>query len=208
VLIERLRGRAAAFDNASRAAVETLIEVLVADRETARAEMLGALGSNRYTTMLRRLAAAVSKPLPITASSAADLALVELVRTEYRRMCKAVHRAGDDPPDKVLPALRIHGKRLRYTSELAAAGRKQVRRLVTSTVAFQDLLGEHQDACVAQYRVRQLLDGLGDVVDFDVVFAAGRLVEREEASRVATRQAWPAAWQLVQYRAQALDPLP
>jgi CHAD domain-containing protein len=75
-------------------------------------------------------------------------------------------------------------------------------------VAFQDLLGEHQDACVAQHRVRQLLDVLGDVVDFDVVFAAGRLVEREEVSRVATRQAWPAAWQLVQYRAQALDPRP
>ena len=209
MLIERLRGRAAAFDNASRAAVETLIEVLVADRETARAEMLGALGSNRYTTMLRRLAAAVSKPLPIAASSAADPALVELVCTEYRRMCKAVHRAGNDPPDEVLHALRIHGKRLRYTSELAVtAGRKPVRRLVASTVAFQDLLGEHQDACVAQYRVRQLLDGLGDVVDFDVVFAAGRLVEREEASRVATRQAWPAAWQLVQYQAQALDPRP
>jgi hypothetical protein len=75
-------------------------------------------------------------------------------------------------------------------------------------VAFQDLLGEPQDACVAQHRVRQLLDVLGDVVDFDVVFAAGRLVEREEVSRVATRQAWPAEWQLVQYRAQALDHRP
>ncbi|MDQ4031066.1 MAG: hypothetical protein M3332_01855 [Actinomycetota bacterium] len=47
----------------SDAAVDTLIEVLVADRETARAEMLAALSSNRYTTLLRRLAAAVSKPL-------------------------------------------------------------------------------------------------------------------------------------------------
>jgi hypothetical protein len=42
-------------------------------------------------------------------------------------MCKAVHRAGEDPPDEVLHAPRIHGKRLRYTSELAAtAGRKPV----------------------------------------------------------------------------------
>jgi CHAD domain-containing protein len=53
VLIERLRDQAADFDNASRAAVETPVEVLVADRETARAEMLPALGSNRYTTLLR-----------------------------------------------------------------------------------------------------------------------------------------------------------
>lgn len=207
VLIERLRDRAASFDNASRAAVETLVEVLVADRETARAEMLATLGTNRYTTLLRRLVAAVSKPLPVAVGSGAGPALVDLVGTEYRRMCKAVQRAGEDPPDEVLHALRIHGKRLRYTGELAAtAGRKPVRRLVASTVALQDLLGEHQDACVAQHRVRQLLNSLGDIVDLDVVFAAGRLVEREEASRVATRQAWPAAWQLVQYRAQALTP--
>lgn len=207
VLIERLRGRAAAFDDTSRAAVETLIEALVADRKTARAEMLAALGSDRYTALLRRLAAAVSKPLRTAHGSAGKSVLVELVCTEYRRMCKAVRRAGEDPPDEVLHALRIQGKRLRYTGELAAtSGRKPVRELVESTVALQDVLGEHQDACVAQHRVRQLLDDLGDVVDFDVVFAAGRLVEREEVNRVATRQAWLAAWQQVQDRAQELAP--
>jgi CHAD domain-containing protein len=207
VLIERLRGRAAAFDDTSRDALETLIEALVADRETARAEMLAVLGSDRYTALLRRLAAAVSKPLPTAAGSAKRPALIELVHTEYRRLRKAVRRAGENPPDEVLHALRIQGKRLRYTGELAAtADRKPVRKLVESTVALQDVLGEHQDACVAQHKVRQLLDGLGDVVDFDVVFAAGRLVEREEVNRVATRQAWPAAWQQVQHRAQSLEP--
>ncbi|MGH3883699.1 MAG: CHAD domain-containing protein, partial [Pseudonocardiaceae bacterium] len=148
-----------------------------------------------------------SKPLRTARGSAGKSVLVELVCTEYRRMCKAVRRAGEDPPDEVLHALRIQGKRLRYTGELAAtSGRKPVRELVESTVALQDVLGEHQDACVAQHRVRQLLDDLGDVVDFDVVFAAGRLVEREEVNRVATRQAWLAAWQQVQDRAQELAP--
>ena len=209
VLIERLRDRAAGFDDTSREAVETLIEALVADRETARAAMLAAMGSDRYLALLRRLAATVSKPLPTAAGSAAGPALVQLVCTEYRRLSKAVRRAGDDPPDDVLHALRIQGKRLRYTGELAAgAGRKPVRKLVESTVALQDVLGEHQDACVAQHKVRQLLGDLGDVVDFDVVFTAGRLVEREEVNRVATRQAWPAAWEQVQHRAQALEPRP
>jgi CHAD domain-containing protein len=209
VLIERLRNRAAGFDDTSRTAVETLIEALVADRETARAEMLDVLGSDRYLALLRRLASAVSKPLPAAVGAAAGPALVELVRTEYRRLSKAVQRAGDDPTDEVLHALRIQGKRLRYTGELAAtAGRKPVRKLVESTVALQDVLGEHQDACVAQHRVRQLLDDLGDVVDFDVVFAAGRLVEREEVNRAATRQSWPAVWQQVQHRAQSLAPRP
>ncbi|HJT03063.1 MAG TPA: CHAD domain-containing protein [Pseudonocardiaceae bacterium] len=205
VLIDRLRGRATAFDDTSRYAVETLIGALVTDREIARAEMLDVLGSRRYATLLRRLATAVSRPLPAGPAGGGAAALVELVRAEYRRLSKAVAAAGEDPHDEVLHALRIHGKRLRYTGELAAAGRKPVRRLVESTVALQDVLGEHQDACVAQHRVRLLLDGLGDVADVGVAFAAGRLVEREEASRIEMRQAWLAAWQLVQERALSLE---
>jgi CHAD domain-containing protein len=211
VLVERLRGRAAGFDDTSRKAVETLIEALVADRETARIEMLTVLGSRRYTALLRRLATAVSRPLPTPGSRLAAASLVELVRTEYCRLSKAVRAAGEDPPDEVLHALRIQGKRLRYTSELVAASgrkleRKPVRKLVESTVALQDVLGEHQDACVAQHRVMLLLDGLGDVVDVGVAFVAGRLMEREEASRIAMRQSWSTAWQQVQHRAQSLQP--
>jgi CHAD domain-containing protein len=206
VLIERLRGRAAAFDGTQRKAVETLLQTLVDERETARAEMLTALESTRYTKLLRRLATAVSQPLPTPSGFSTGPALVQLVRTEFRRLRKAVRRAGDDPPDEVLHELRIQGKRLRYTGELAAAsGGKPVRKLVESTVAMQDVLGEHQDACVAQQRVIALLDGLGDVVDLDVVFTAGRLVEREEVSRVAARQAWLTAWHQVQQRAQPLE---
>jgi CHAD domain-containing protein len=209
VLLERFRGQAAAFDDTSREAVETLIEALVADRQTARAEMLAVLGSRRYTALLRRLSTAVSQPLPTPCDRLAVGSLVELVRIEYRRLSKAVRAAGEDPPDEVLHALRIQGKRLRYTGELvAASGRKPERasvcELVASTAALQDVLGEHQDACVAQHRVMLLLDGFGDRVGIDVAFAAGRLVEREEASRIATRGSWPAAWQQVQRQAQSI----
>jgi CHAD domain-containing protein len=205
VLIDRLRQRAAAFGDTGRDAVEILIEALVADRETARAEMLAVLGSHRYTALLRQLASAVSRPLPTAPGRAEATTLVELVRAEYRRLSKAVRAAGEDPSDETLHTLRIHGKRLRYTGELAAiSGRKPVRKLVKSAVALQDVLGEHQDACVAQHRVMRLLDGLGDVVDVGVAFTAGRLVEREEISRIETRQAWLAAWQQVQHRAQSL----
>jgi CHAD domain-containing protein len=210
VLIERLRGRAAAFNDTGRAAVETLIQALVAERETARAEMLATLGSRRYTALLRRLAAAVAQPLPTPHGRATVPPLVELVHTEFRRLSKAVRTAGEDPPDEVLHALRIQGKRLRYTGELVAtSGRKPVRKLVESTVALQDVLGEHQDACVAQHLVTRLLDDLSSLsgsVDVNVAFVAGRLVEREEVSRIAMRQSWTDAWQQVQHRAHSLKP--
>jgi CHAD domain-containing protein len=209
VLIERLRGRAATFDNTGREAVETLIEALVADRRLARTQMLAVLESRRYTALLRRLASAVGRPLPTPSGRDGAPPLVKLVHAEYRRLSKAVRAAGEDPPDEVLHALRIQGKRLRYTGELVVASsrkpiRKPVRKLVASTVALQDVLGEHQDACVAQHLVMRLLDGLGDVVDLNVAFAAGRLMEREELSRVASRQSWLAAWQGVQRHAQSL----
>jgi hypothetical protein len=39
-----------------------------------------------------------------------------------------------------------------------------------------------------------------------VAFAAGRLVEREDVSRMEMRQSWSAAWQQVRHRAQSLQP--
>src|SRR5262249_3577305 len=93
VLIERLRGRASTFDDSGRDAVETLIEALVAERETARAEMLTVLSSDRYSALLRRLATAVAEPLPTSAGRVGGTPLVELVRAEYRRLSKAVRAA-------------------------------------------------------------------------------------------------------------------
>ena len=78
VLIERFRGHSADFDDISREAVETLIEALVAGRESARADMLAVLGSRRYTALLRRLATAVSRPLPTPRGRVVAPALVEL----------------------------------------------------------------------------------------------------------------------------------
>ena len=65
---------------------------------------------------------------------------------------------------------------------------------------LQDVLGEHQDACVAQQRVRQLLSQQPDT---DLAFVAGRLVEREEVRRAARRDQWRAAWQDVDAAAKA-----
>ncbi|HEY0637716.1 MAG TPA: CHAD domain-containing protein, partial [Pseudonocardiaceae bacterium] len=161
---------------------------------------------------VRALAAAVSAPLPTAAGDGPRPPLESLVRKEYRRLAKAVSAAGAEPPDAVLHELRILGKRLRYTAELVepaladAGRRKEVRRLLKATTAMQDVLGDHQDACVAQQRVRELLAGLGDAAGLDVAFAAGRIVEREEVRRLVTRAAWPPAWQAVV--AAADDALP
>jgi hypothetical protein len=52
-------------------------------------------------------------------------------------------------------------------------------------------VGDHQDAVVAEVRIRALVAGAGSS---RAVFAAGRLVERQRARKAAARAAFPGAW--------------
>ncbi|NMI00693.1 CHAD domain-containing protein [Pseudonocardia sp. K10HN5] len=205
VMLLRLRGEAAALPAGEQDAAERLVAALVAERETARADMLRALEAPRYTALLERIVDAIRLPLPTPSATRAQPELADLVRAEARKLGKAVERAGEDPPDETLHALRILGKRVRYTGELVepALG-KPVKRLLSATAVLQEVLGDHQDACVAEQRIRELLDGLGEYPDAHVVFVAGRLVERERARADQKRTEWWAAWLQVKERAAAL----
>ncbi|AHH94309.1 CHAD domain-containing protein [Kutzneria viridogrisea] len=201
VLIDRLREEAEDFPEEERAAVEALIAGLVTDRLAARRLLVAALNSARYRALLHALAEASRSPLP--ADPGPDL--MHLVRKPYRKLHKAVLALAEDPPDEDLHRLRIMGKRLRYAAELAApiAGRK-VKALLKATKELQEVLGEHQDACVAEQEVRRLLAAQGEVIDWDLVFAAGRLVEREHVRRTRYRALWQGTWLTVERAAQPL----
>jgi CHAD domain-containing protein len=205
VLLLRLHREIASLPPAEQNAGGALLDALERERTTARAAMLEALTAPRYFGVLERLAETISAPLPTPApGDAPQPALVDLVRAEAPKLRRAVEKAGDNPPDEVLHALRIRGKRVRYTGELVApslrgnpAG-KQVKRLLSATTALQEVLGDHQDACVAEQRIRGLLAGL-DVTP-DTVFVAGRLVERETHRAAEKRREWRGAWVLVDAR--------
>lgn len=210
VLLLRLRGEIATLPASEQDAGAVLVDALEAEHAGARANMLAALDAPRYTTLVERLADTVRLPLPTPTATQAQPELVDLVRAEARKLRKAVDRAGEDPPDEVLHALRISGKRVRYTGELvepalrSTATGKLVKRLLAATAELQEVLGDHQDACVAEHRIRELLDGLGEQPDAHVVFVAGRLVERERSRAEQKRAQWLAAWQKVATHTQKL----
>ncbi|HEY9416936.1 MAG TPA: CHAD domain-containing protein [Pseudonocardia sp.] len=205
VMLPRLRHLADGLPADERGAAERLIATLDGEYAEARREMLFALGAPRYTALLERLADAVRLPLPTPSATEDSPELVELVRGEYTKLRKAVRKAGQDPPDVVLHALRIKCKRLRYTGELAepALG-KPVRRLLAATTGLQEILGDHQDACVTQERIRELVAAQGETPDPTLVFVAGRLVEREHVRAEQLRTQWRAAWDKVEVRARKL----
>jgi CHAD domain-containing protein len=197
VQLEHLRAQAEDFEPDERAAVEELLKGLLADRRRARQRMLGVFRARRYTQLLESLAAALNTAptdngKPISKKQRAAN-LVELVKRPYRKLIKDASAIGEDPPDDDLHALRIRGKRLRYAAELAVpAGGKPVKELIKATKGLQELLGDHQDAVIAEQLVRNLVSEL-DPVDTDVVLVAGRLIERERARRANCRANWRAA---------------
>jgi len=200
VLLGHLRGQAADLPENEQDAAERLLHGLVEERRRARRRMLDTLRGARYTALLRTLAAMATAAdvdgHPVRKKSK-EPALLDVVVAPHRKLAKAARALGDDPADDELHELRIRGKRLRYAAELAAAtGGKPVRRLIKATREFQDVLGDHQDTVVAEAEVRRLLDELAEP-DVDVVFVAGRLVERERARRADCRARWRATFEEV-----------
>ena len=204
VMLLRLRREIGSLPAQEEAAGQVLLESLELERTAARAAMLDALTAPRFFALLERVAATVGAPLPTPSRPGDQPALVDLVRVEARKLRRAVERAGDDPPDEVLHALRIRGKRVRYTGELVAPSLsatpsgKALKRLLSATAAMQEVLGDHQDACVAEQRIRDLLADLDATPT--TVFVAARLVEREIHRAAEKRGEWWAAWVLVDAR--------
>jgi CHAD domain-containing protein len=112
-----------------------------------------------------------------------------------KRLRRAFGELGDVPTDDALHAARIRAKRARYTAELASATEgKRAARFAERVRELQDLIGAHQDAVVAEQKVRAVSKSL----------ATGRLVERERARRVRARRELPAVWRRVDGAASKL----
>jgi CHAD domain-containing protein len=121
-----------------------------------------------------------------------QISLAKLAGREFKRLRKAAAELGPESSDEELHRARILGKRARYAAELAEpeAG-KVARRVVARAKSFQDVLGAHQDAIVAEARLRGLL---ADQAGSGAAFAAGRLVERERARRLEARAELAGVW--------------
>ncbi len=83
-------------------------------------------------------------------------------------------------------------KRARYAADLAAheLGRPG-ERFVAVAKRLQDILGDHQDAVVAQAHV---LRWAASASSPEQEVAAGRLLQLERDRMAAARSAWPGSW--------------
>ncbi|HVM58662.1 MAG TPA: CYTH and CHAD domain-containing protein [Gaiellaceae bacterium] len=189
VLLGRLHAEAAELGGVDEKAAEQLLRALERERRRDRTAMLRALRSPRYLNLLDRYQAELDALEP----SGEDVSLDALARRELKKLRKAVTALPADPRDDELHRVRKLGKRARYAAELA--GHDDV---VRRAKALQDVLGEHQDAVVAEERLRTLAAAATPAQ----ALAAGRLVDREQERRAATRAAWAKTWRKLERAAR------
>ncbi len=196
VLAARLRRQAAQLDKADAASASALLRALDAERRKARAQAGEALRTPRYAALLDQLVAASQMP-PLTeaAEQRAAHAIPGLVVRSWRHLAKAVEQVGDGAQDELLHEVRKKAKRCRYACEavVPVAG-KDAKRLAAAAAGIQEVLGDLQDAAVAERWLRSHAIGLTGSGAAGRAFAAGLLTGVQQRAAEDARNGWRSAW--------------
>jgi CHAD domain-containing protein len=196
VLLEHVREEVAALGDEGEK-LHGLVSALERDHAAARSAAVAALSDSRYFALLDRLEA-----LEPALDPEADSTFARLWWKELKRTRKAFRDLGPGSTDDELHAARIRAKRARYAAELAEHELgKPGRKFVDAAKELQDVLGEHQDAAVAEERIVAWAEREPASAQ-----AAEQLLERERDRRKRARKQWPAAWKRVEKRARAAKP--
>jgi len=202
VLTERLRRHAAEVPDDQLLSLEIGFARLERRWIDARADLLEAMHSARYDALLARLTSwHDAPPLHDRADRRALDVLPALVERPWKELAGAVRALDTEPADHELHAVRILAKRARYATEaVAAVTGRPMARLAKKMTELQDVLGEHQDAVVAQ---AWLVKVAADASPAQA-YAAGMLAAVEHASARRARHAFPAAWKRARRAHRAL----
>jgi CHAD domain-containing protein len=191
VMLGRLRRDAERLPLEDQPRAIGLFDRLDRTRGEVRDRLLSAMRQRRYADLLERLVAAAQQPsVNDSASVPASEALSGVMSGPWQRLRDAARPLDEDRSDEDLHALRIRAKRARYAAEaLAPVFGKRARSFAKAAARLQDVLGDHQDAVVAQRWLRDAARG-----GRRLAYVAGELSVLERESASATREAWPRAW--------------
>lgn len=194
VLEERLRSAA----GKSAEALGPLFGALGDRRLLATHALQAGLSSERYRSLLDRLAEASAQPaVRPEALGPCGSTLPPLVAGAWKSLKKRGRALRKRDPDEDFHETRKKAKRVRYAAEAVAdalkprraKAAKQFSRLATEV---QDVLGEHQDATVAVQEIARVVDlQLGDT---RFRRAAERLMKQQAKSAKRSRARFFTVW--------------
>jgi CHAD domain-containing protein len=196
VLLDHLGAELEQLDEADQPGAASLLATLENLRDEAQRRLLDALNEESYQHLLARL----HLP-PRLRAGVESIPLERIARREFRTLAKTTKRLGPHLEDSQLHELRISLKRARYAAELSAATGTSADLFFEAAKTLQGLLGEHQDAAVAESLLRE-----ATVVDKSTAaaFVAGRIAERQPARMARAKDQIPAAWRRLRKRGSRL----
>ena len=170
-------------------------------RAAARTELLAALDSERYFSLLDDLDRLLAEP-PLTPEAARPAAgvLPVAARRAHRQAARRMHRAwraaAGPARDEALHRARKSARRARYAAEaIAPAAGAQATRFARRMKKIQSVLGEHQDSVIARAVARDL--GISAHLAGENAFSYGLLYGRDACGagwlQAEARRAWKKA---------------
>ena len=188
VLLESLQKEGLDLNSQDERGFALIISTFQEERSLARARLLEGLGNDRYLNLLNVLEDSL-RHLPFQPDHPT---MVDLARKAFVKLEKYVESTQGRFPKEELHHIRILVKRARYTVELAAPFlKKSAKRFLQQAKLLQEVLGQHQDALVAE---KQLLSQRSFTRRPGVAFVKGILVERFRNRQMVACQNLPLLW--------------
>lgn len=195
VHLQQLIAAQATFAEGDRLALEDLIQRLVLRRERVRRGLLRTLDTRRYARLVARLQGRLCHGPPARRSVRCvpiGESAPPRINRRYRRVMALARRIDGSSPPELYHRLRIRTKGLRYALELhREVWGRSVARSDRPVTRLQDLLGKHQDACVAAEWLRELVAAEGRRLSPRAAFVVGLLVAEHERRAAKLRRALP-----------------
>ena len=204
VLEERLLNHANDLQPDDAERVSSAIRVYLDRRiETARAGAIAALRSDRHTYLIEDLVAAARSPkmLDIAYQPCEDV-FPPLIERSWKALAKSCGQLKIHGPAPEWHRARIKAKRARYAVDVVVPiFGNQAKKFAKSLAEVTELLGEHQDAFVAQEFVRELANI--NEVDATTGFALGLLHGVELNYEMQDRYTFADIWDKARKTAQS-----
>lgn len=195
VLLERLDRHANDLGGHDAKLVRAIIDPRLHQRlDQARGRALTSLVSQRHIDLLNELVAAAANPqmTPESRYPSKDV-FPELVDRAFRRLARQVKKLRLDGPAEHWHEARISAKRARYAAEaISGVFGPPAKLLATALSEVTEVLGEHQDACIAQDVLREIAATEG--IDGRTGFALGLLHEHEFEQELHARLEFEKIW--------------